>query len=208
MRGVYRPLRARHRHTRTTRHRADRDSAPTAIGTSRASRDWTRSIRPSDSVAVWRVPHVVRSCPPYPGEVKEPASIAAPEVAALFASYPDAVRRALLGLRQLILDTADATAGVGAIEEALKWGQPSFITSETRSGSTIRIAPTGPKSTHDYAMYFICHTNLVENFEVLFGDVFTYEGNRALLFSLGATIPENELRECVAMALTYHLAKV
>ena len=126
----------------------------------------------------------------------------------MFASYADAVRPELLTLRQFILDTADATPGVGAIEETLKWGQPSYLTSESRSGSTIRIAPTRPKSTHDYAMYFICHTNLVANFELLFGAVLTYEGKRALLFSVGADIPENELRECVAMALTYHLTKV
>ena len=56
-------------------------------------------------------------------------------------------------------------------------------------------------------MYFICHTNLVESFNDLFGDVFAYDGNRALLFTVGEDIPENELRQCVAMALTYHLSK-
>lgn len=55
------------------------------------------------------------------------------------------------------------------------------------------------------AMYFICHTNLVERFESMFGDAFAYEGNRALLFSVGDDHRANELRECVAMALTYHL---
>ena len=62
-------------------------------------------------------------------------------------------------------------------------------------------------SRHDYAMYFICHTNLVETFEYLFGEVLTYERNRALLFTIGQTPPENELRECVAMALTYHQSR-
>ena len=129
------------------------------------------------------------------------------DVAAVFASYPEAVRAELLVVRRLILDTADALDGVGAIEEALKWGQPSYLTSETGSGSTIRIAATKPDSLHDYAMYFICHTNLVDTFKHLFGDVFTYERNRALLFTLGNALPENELRECVAMALTYHQTK-
>lgn len=53
-------------------------------------------------------------------------------------------------------------------------------------------------------MYFICHTNLVESFKSLFGTVLTYDGARGLLFSVGSSIPENELRQCVAMALTYH----
>jgi hypothetical protein len=56
-------------------------------------------------------------------------------------------------------------------------------------------------------MYFICHTNLVAAFKGLFGDLFSYDGNRALMFDVGDEVPENELRECVAMALTYHLNK-
>jgi len=138
----------------------------------------------------------------------EPAPIESADVAAVFASYPEAVRPRLFALRQLILDTAEETSGVGAIEETLKWGQPAYLTSETGSGSTIRIAPTGPKSGHDYAMYFICHTDLVATFEHMFGDVFTYERNRALLFEVGDNIPKAQLRECVAMALTYHRSKV
>ena len=129
------------------------------------------------------------------------------DVAAIFATYPDAVRGELLALRQLIFESADDIAGVGVLEETLKWNQPSYLTSETGSGSTIRIAATRPELDHDYAMYFICHTNLVETFARRFGDVFTYEGNRALLFRVGEEVPEEELRECVAMALTYHHSK-
>lgn len=105
------------------------------------------------------------------------------------------------------MDTAERIGGVGPIEETLKWGQPSYLTSATRSGSTIRIAATRPDSGHDYAMYFICSTNLVETFQQLFGDVFTYERNRALLFKVGQQLPVDELKECVAMALTYHRSK-
>jgi hypothetical protein len=130
----------------------------------------------------------------------------APELAAVFDSCDPDVRRRLLSLRQLILETAEETA-VGAVEETLKWGQPAYLTNETRSGSTIRIAAAGPGSKHAYAMYFICHTNLVGAFQGLFGDVFTYDGNRGLLFNVDDEVPENELRECVAMALTYHRHK-
>lgn len=132
-------------------------------------------------------------------------SLANPEVSAVFASYDDSVRAELLVLRQLILDTTAETPGVGPVEETLKWGQPSYLTSTTRSGSTVRIAPTSAGSDHDYAMFFICHTDLVERFRTMFGDALTYDGNRALVFSVGEDVPENELRECIAMALTYHL---
>jgi hypothetical protein len=138
--------------------------------------------------------------------MNESRSPVAPEVAAVFDSCDPAVRRGLLFLRQIILETAEES-GVGAIEETRKWGQPAYLTSETRSGSTVRIAATRPNSQQDYAMYFICHTNLVQAFKGLFGDVFTYDDNRALLFNVCDDKPENELRECVAMALTYHRAK-
>ena len=130
-----------------------------------------------------------------------------PKVAAVFAAYSEPIRTELLALRRLIFNTAEEVEGVGALEETLKWGQPSYLTTETKSGSTIRIAPTGPKSDHDYALYFICHTNLVRTFRQLFSDTLTYEGGRALLFTSGRTLPENEVRECVAMALTYHTSK-
>ena len=137
--------------------------------------------------------------------MNEPDMIEEADVAAVLDSYPDDVRSALLVLRQLILATARETDSVGAIEEALKWGQPAYLTSETRSGSTIRLAPTGAQSAHGYAMSFICHTKLVERFEELFGDVFVYDKRRALLFTVDEDVSENELRECVAMALTYHV---
>lgn len=130
-----------------------------------------------------------------------------PAVAAVFASYATEIRAPLLRLRRLILDTAAETAGVGAIRETLKWNQPSYLTAETRSGSTIRIAPTNARSTHDYGMYVICHTNLVARYRDLFGTTFEYDGSRGLVFTVDAVPPENELRACVAMALTYHLSK-
>lgn len=133
-------------------------------------------------------------------------SVQSSEVAAALSCYDESVRDALLGLRRLILDTAAETQGVGRVDEVLRWGQPSYLTAETRSGSTIRIAPARPGSDHDYAMFFICHTNLVESFKDLFGDVLDYDGNRALAFSVGIQLPEREVRTCIAMALTYHQA--
>ncbi|HLZ02738.1 MAG TPA: DUF1801 domain-containing protein [Bradyrhizobium sp.] len=125
-----------------------------------------------------------------------------PSVAAVFDAYPAPVRRRLMALRKLILDTAHAIEGVGAIEEALKWGQASYLTSETRSGSTIRIDRV--KSAGDeVAVFFHCQTNLVETFRELYPEL-RYSGNRAILLDAKAKIPEVALRHCVALALTYH----
>jgi hypothetical protein len=124
---------------------------------------------------------------------------------AIFDTYPKPVRVKLLALRKLILDTAKATEGVGAIEEALKWGQPSYLTSESRSGSTVRIdqVKTVP---NQYAVYFHCQTNLVETFRELYPEL-KYSGNRAILLDAREKLPEAELRHCVGLALTYHLRK-
>ena len=70
---------------------------------------------------------------------KVPAGSANPAVEAAFGTYPEPVRTRLRALRRLIFDTASATKGVGALEETLKWGQPSYLTPQTKSGSTIRI---------------------------------------------------------------------
>ncbi len=127
-------------------------------------------------------------------------------VAAVFASYPPVFRRKLLALRKVILETAESTEGVGSIEETLKWGEPAYVTSETNSGSTIRIdwkksAPT------QYAMYFNCKTNLVDTFRTLFPDTFRFEGNRKIVFEERDVVPIESLSFCIAATLTYHLRK-
>ena len=60
-------------------------------------------------------------------------------VAAVFENYPAAGRERLLRLRKMIIETAAATPGVGALEETLKWGQVSYLTADSGSGTTVRI---------------------------------------------------------------------
>ena len=51
-----------------------------------------------------------------------------PEVARIFAGYPQPMRNKMLRLRQLLLDTAAETESVNRLEETLKWGEPSYLT--------------------------------------------------------------------------------
>jgi len=125
-------------------------------------------------------------------------------VEAVFKAYPPPTRAKLLALRRLIQDTAKTTEGVGRIEEALKWGQPSYLTPETKSGSTVRIDHVDGKQ---YAIFFHCQTDLVETFRELYPDKWSYGGNRCILLSADDRIDEAALRHCVALALTYHLNK-
>ena len=128
------------------------------------------------------------------------------DVAKTFESYPPGIRKKLMALRTLILDVAAKTAGVGALEESLKWGEPAFITTDSKSGSTIRIAWRKARPTQ-YAMYFNCQTTLVDSFKTMFPTAFKFEGNRALVFDESDDLPVEALRICVEMALTYHAKK-
>jgi hypothetical protein len=133
------------------------------------------------------------------------ADAPASAVDAIFNAYPNPVRSKLRALRRLIFDTAKATKGVGALEEALKWGQPSYLTAESRSGSTVRIDQVKAQAGQ-YAVYFHCQTDLVETFRELYPEL-RYGGNRSILLDAGEKLPEAALRHCVALALTYHARK-
>lgn len=129
-----------------------------------------------------------------------------PEVAAVFQGYPRAVKAKLLFLRQLIFDVASNTKGVEALEEALRWGQPSYLTTQSQSGSPIRIDQIRA-SNDKYAMYFHCHTTLVDTFKEMYRGHFKFAGNRSIVFHKDDKIPVKELSHCISIALTYHLHK-
>ena len=128
------------------------------------------------------------------------------KVAAVFKAYPPAVRTRLLALREMVFDVAAATPGVGGLTETLKWGQPSYLTAESGSGTTVRIDRL--KSRDDgYAVYFHCQSGLLAQFRELYPDTFTFEGKRAIVFETGDRIPLRPLRHCLALALTHHARK-
>jgi hypothetical protein len=131
---------------------------------------------------------------------------AQPAVAKAFDAFPPKIRRKLLALRELIFATAAQTEGAGKLEETLKWGEPAYITTESKSGSTVRIGWKKTKPTQ-YAIYFHCQTNLVESFRTLFAAEFKFEENRAIVFNENDTLPRDALAYCIATALTYHLKR-
>jgi Domain of unknown function (DU1801) len=124
-------------------------------------------------------------------------------VAQAFEAYPPTMRRKLLALRELIFKTAASTPGVGELEETLKWGEPAYVTSQSKSGSTVRIGwkKANPKQV---AMYFHCQTNLIETFRTMFPNEFSFEGNRAIVFDETDDMPSDSLAVCIAASLTYH----
>ncbi len=121
---------------------------------------------------------------------------------AAFAAMPVEVKEGLLALRRLIFETAAQTPGVGALKETLKWGQPAYLTPETRSGSTIRL---GVPKQGGFALYAHCQTTIISDFRTTFPDDFEFEGNRAVHFTPGKALPLDQLGLLVTNALTYHM---
>ncbi len=128
------------------------------------------------------------------------------EVAKVYRDYAPKLRGKLSVLRSLILKTATKTEGVGPLEEALKWGQASFLTVKSGSGSTIRIDRM-KNSDEKYALYFHCQTGLVPAFRELYPEKFEFSGNRAIVLDVNKKPDEKALAHCIALALTYHARK-
>ncbi len=117
---------------------------------------------------------------------------------------PADLNEKLLALRELVLETANENPAIGPLEETLKWGEPAFLTSTTKSGTTIRINRHN-KDDNQYAMYVHCQTDLLDRYRQLYGDTLTFDGNRAVVFNIAEKPPIEAVKHCIAMALTYHL---
>jgi len=126
-----------------------------------------------------------------------------PTVESKFQSYPPEIRQKMNTLRNLILETATEIETIEEVEETLKWGEPSYL---TKKGSTVRI-DWKPKKPDQYALYFQCTSKLVSTFREVHGDIFEYEGNRAICIGLDDKLPIVPLKECIATALQYHSVK-
>ena len=127
-----------------------------------------------------------------------------PVIESVFDGYPMPERKALLRMRELIFKTAKQTKGVGPLTEALRWGQPSYITEQTGAGSFVRMDCFDDDK---FALFFHCQTTLVETFRHMFPDTFIYSKNRAIVIDPTAPLAADELQTCLALALAYKLNK-
>ena len=121
-----------------------------------------------------------------------------------FERVPAPVATAWSALRAVILETAANMPEVGPVTESLKWGEPSFSTDRTKSGTPIRLG--WKAATPDTVKLLVhCQTSLVPRWRELYGDRLSFEGTRAILLDIRQPLPREELAHCVAMALTYKL---
>ncbi|HEY5745918.1 MAG TPA: hypothetical protein VIU12_07565 [Chryseolinea sp.] len=100
---------------------------------------------------------------------------------------------------------ASKTSGVGPLEETLKWDSPSYLTSETQSGTTIRIDRVGSREGM-YGIFVHCQSNVVEQFKQKVSTPLTFDSTRGIILDAKDDIPE-EVSYFIYLALTYHLRK-
>ena len=117
------------------------------------------------------------------------------------ADWPAAARQRVLKLRTLVYEAAATSTDVGPVTEALRWGQLSYLTLASKSGTTVRL---DYRPDTDEVVFFVhCQTTLVSTYRALYPTEFDYEGDRAVVIRKGR-LPISALRHCFALALTYH----
>ncbi|WP_324753200.1 DUF1801 domain-containing protein [Roseovarius sp. Pro17] len=126
-----------------------------------------------------------------------------PNVLQAFQEVSPPHRKALLDVRQLIFDVAGNDPRIGPIEETLRWGEPAYVTTKNKTGSTIRLGIE--KISSMPALFFNCNTTLVEEFRQQFGGSLTFSKNRAVILDGELGPLSCALKTCIAAALTYHL---
>lgn len=129
---------------------------------------------------------------------------ASANIAAAFDIPNMQARKGLLALRAMVFEVADDLPQIGKVEEALRWGQPAYLTPETKSGSTLRL---GIPKSGGFALFVHCQTSLISDYRAAFPDATDIEGKRAILFNDTADIDPNSLKWLIRRALTYHLKR-
>ncbi len=125
-----------------------------------------------------------------------------PDVAHVFDAFPEVERGCLLQMRTLVFDAAARIDGVGRIEETLKWGQPSYLTPDTKSGTTLRL---GLPKSGGVGMFVHCQTRIISEFQAQFPEDFSFDGTRGVLIDPSQPLPLDKIEILIARALTYHL---
>ena len=133
------------------------------------------------------------------------ATIATP-VDNVIKGYPPLAQNYALKLRALILETAQQDERIGPLTETLKWGEPSYLTEKTKSGTTLRFA-WKEKHPAKIGIFVSCQTSLITSFQDQFHGELNFEGTRAIWLGLDKPLPRDILAICIAKTLTYHLNK-
>lgn len=132
---------------------------------------------------------------------------ASQEVARVFDGFEARAREGLLRLRGLIFECAAQMPEVGRVEEALRWGQPAYLTPETKAGSTLRLGRFGVLKTGGFAIFAHCQTDIISSYAQSFGGMDRIDGNRAVVFESVHEIDPARISLLIKHGLGYHLKR-
>ncbi|WP_299845968.1 DUF1801 domain-containing protein [uncultured Roseovarius sp.] len=124
------------------------------------------------------------------------------DVDRVISRYDPLTRSGVLALRALIFQTAGTLPQTGGLQEALRWGQPAYLT-KARAGSTLRL---GPHKDARFAIFAHCQSTIIASYAQAFPGWDRIDGNRAVLFDEPSQIEPERLTHLIRHALTYHLS--
>ncbi|MCY4101293.1 MAG: DUF1801 domain-containing protein [Rhodobacteraceae bacterium] len=125
-----------------------------------------------------------------------------PNVEITFYEFPEPRRELLFDLRDMIYRVSEADERIGDLSEELRWGDPSYITTQTNSGSTVRLGLFGKTKV---VLLFHCKTSLVEDFKQKYSNELEYSKNRVIVIDPLSVPPTEILENCIHASLTYKL---
>lgn len=126
-----------------------------------------------------------------------------------FDNYHPQTKKQLLKIRQWIFEigesSGESASEIGQVQECLKWGDPSYLTSSPKSGTTLILSQLKSEPSK-YGLFVHCQTSLIEDFRVAYPDL-PYDKNRGVLFDSQAPIQTDVIKQFIYLALTYHARK-
>lgn len=122
-----------------------------------------------------------------------------PEIEKIFDGMPDSVSRSLRAARLAIFQAADKAAGVGPVTEALRWGEPAYLTLSPKTGTTLRLSQIDGWP----AVMVPCSTTIIRDARDRFGDLPDLSGKRGVILGGDAQLVDYVINA----GLTYHLRK-
>lgn len=125
------------------------------------------------------------------------------QIRAVYDAAPLPLRRGMYHLRDLIFAQAARMPQIGPLTEALRWGQPAFLTLDTGAACSLRI---GPVKATGFGLFVHCQTGLIGAFGNGAGAGLRFDGNRGVLFGPDDPIDPAQISVLIGQALGYHLS--
>ncbi|WP_300031186.1 hypothetical protein [uncultured Roseobacter sp.] len=116
--------------------------------------------------------------------------------------WPAPARRAFEDIRTTVLDAASEVPDLRVVE-TLKWGEPSWLPENRRTGSTLRAA-WKPALPDQISLFVNCNSAISATILEIYPTAFVYGRNRALRMPLSAPLPTEAIAHCAVLTLTWH----